>query len=272
VDVGGAVFRNQYRVGSHLNTSGRSGAIDVFADRNLHPYAGWRGVRSAPAWDTAIEPITGRTLDPHVPRLERGVRTDGVLDEWGEPALNLGEAGDVFPVYRRFAPLDYYGRPLKPWQGPKDVSAKMYFGCDGEALCMGAEVTDDRHFNAKTGDSIAGGDALQIGLVTAEGVDWNIALALTQAGVALHQSSGEGDTLMKTAGCAAVRDDKARVTRYELRLPWAALGLKPGDEFGFNVVIVDDDDGNGQAYRLQLAPGLAGGGNGALYPRLVLPK
>jgi hypothetical protein len=271
-DVGGAVFRNQYRVGSHLHTSGRSGAIDVFADRNLHPYAGWRAVRSAPACDTAIEPIIGRTLDRQVPRLDRGVRADGVLEEWDERALNLGEAGDVFPVYRRFAPFDYYGRPLKPWHGPKDVSAKMYFGSDGEAFCMAAEVTDDRHFNAKTGDSIAGGDALQIGLVTAEGVDWSIALALTQAGVALHQSSGEGDTLMKTADCAVVRDDKARVTRYELRLPLAALGLNPGDAFGFNVVFVDDDDGNGQSYRLQLAPGLAGASNSALYPRFVLPK
>jgi hypothetical protein len=76
----------------------------------------------------------------------------------------------------------------------------VYFGSDGEALSVAAEVTDDRHFNAKTGESIAGGDALQIGLVTAKGLDWNIVLALTQAGVALHQSSGEGDTLMKTAG------------------------------------------------------------------------
>ena len=185
--------------------------------------------------------------------------------------LILGEAGDVFPVYRRFAPFDYYGRSLKPWQGPKDVSAKVYLNSDGEALCVAAEVTDDRHFNAKTGDSIAGGDALQIGLVTAEGVDWNITLALTQAGVALHQSSGEGETLMKTADCAVVRDDKAKVTRYELRLPLAALGLKPGDKFGFNVVFVDDD-GDGQPYWLRLAPGLPGSGNSTVYPQFVLEK
>ena len=273
-DVGGAVFRGGYGTSGgdvHLRTSGRSGALDAFADRNIHPFPGWRGVRSAPAGDTAIEPIIGRTLDPQVPRLDRGVRTDGVLDEWGEPALTLGEAGDVFPVYRRFAPFDYYGRPLKPWQGPKDVSAKMYFGSDGEAFYMAAEVTDDRHFNAKTGDSIAGGDALQIGLVTAEGVDWNIALALTQAGVALHQFAGRRDALVKTADCAVVRDGKARVTRYELRLPLAALGMQGGDEFGFDVVFVDDD-GDGQPYWLRLAPGLPGSGNSTMYPRFVLEK
>ena len=77
--------------------------------------------------------------------------------------------------------------------------------------------------------------------------------------------------LLKTTDCAVVRDDKARVTRYELRLPLATLGLEPGDEFGFNVVFVDDD-GNGQPYWLQLAPGLAGGSNAKLYPRFVLEK
>jgi len=273
-DVGGAVFRGNYlhgypHWGEHMGTSGRSQARHVYADRNIHPFGGWRGVRSAPSEAAlAVEPTTGR-FDPRsvrpVARLDRLVRVDGVLDEWSEPALILNRVADVFPVERRFS-VD------GDWQGPKDLGAKVYFGSDGEALCVAAEVTDDRHFNAKTGDSIAGGDALQIGLVTAEGVDWNIGLALTQAGIALHQSSGEGDTLMKTAGCAVVRDDEAGVTRYELRLPWAALGLNPGDAFGFNVVFVDDDDGNGQTYRLQLAPDPTGGSNSALYPRLAVPK
>ena len=68
--------------------------------------------------------------------------------------------------------------------------------------------------------------------------------------------------------CAVVRDDKARVTRYELRLPLAAVGLEPGDEFGFNVVLVDDD-GDGQPYWLRLAPGLPGSGNTSTYPKFV---
>jgi hypothetical protein len=144
-------------------------------------------------------------------------------------------------------------------------------GSDGEAVCVAAEVTDDRHFNEKTGEDIAGGDALQMGLITAEGVHWNIALAMTKKGVALHQFAGQRDALVKTADCAVVRDDKARVTRYELRLPLAAVGLEPGDEFGFNVVLVDDD-GDGQPYWLRLAPGLPGSGNTSMYPRFVLEK
>jgi len=274
-DIGGVVLRGGYGVSggdAHLLTSGRSAAIDVFADRNNHPYAGWRAARSAPSGDTAVGPVPVRTLDHRISRLGRPVRADGVLDEWGKPSLTLGGADDVFPVYRRFAPFDYYGRLLKPWQGPEDMSAKVYLGWDGEALCLAAEVTDDRHFNSKTGDSISSGDALQMGLVTAKGVHWNIGSALTRAGVALHQWEGKGDTLAKTADCAVVRDDAARITRYELRLPLAALGLKPGAEFGFSIVFFDDDDDNGQPYWLQLAPGLTQPVNNKLYPRFVLAK
>ena len=64
----------------------------------------------------------------------------------------------------------------------------------------------------------------------------------------------QGPTLSKTAGCAVARDEAARVTRYELRLPLADIGLKPGEECGFNFLFFDDDDGNGQRYRLQWAP------------------
>jgi len=270
-DLGGAVIRNQHEIGRHLRTSGRSAARDVFADRNLHPFACWRAARSAPSGDAAMEPVVERTFNRHAPRLQRAFRADGVLDEWGKPSLTLDGAEDVFPVYRRFAPFNYYGRLLQPWQGPGDVSGKVYLGWDGEALCLAVEVTDDRHFNTKGGDGIANGDALQMGLVTAEGVHWNIGAALTNAGVAFHQWEGKGDTLAKTADCAVVRDDNARATRYELRLPLAALGLKPGAECGLNIVLFDDD-GDGQPYWLQLAPGLTDPVNTKLYPRLVLEK
>ena len=52
----------------------------------------------------------------------------------------------------------------------------------------------------------------------------------------------------------------------------AALGLKPGEEFGFNIVFADDDndDDTGQLYWLQLAPGLTHPVNTKLYPRFVL--
>lgn len=61
------------------------------------------------------------------------------------------------------------GNPLKPWQGPEELDAKVYLGWDSEALCVAAEVTDDRHFNTKSGKDLLNGDALQIGLDTPTG-------------------------------------------------------------------------------------------------------
>jgi hypothetical protein len=45
--------------------------------------------------------------------------------------------------------------------------------------------------------------------------------------------------MLLAARRGVTRDDKAGVTRYQLRLPLATLGLEPGQEFGFNVVFFD---------------------------------
>ena len=56
----------------------------------------------------------------------------------------------------------------------------------GTAVAAAADVTDDRHANAQQGDLIWDGDALQMGLVTAKKIHWNIGLALTKQGVVFH--------------------------------------------------------------------------------------
>jgi hypothetical protein len=151
---------------------------------------------------------------------------------------------------------------------------------------VAAEVTDDRHVNTKRGKDLINGDALQMGLAAPKGITWNVGLALTKDGVRFHQWEGTDDTLLKTVSCAVVRDDKAGVTRYELRMPMAALGLEPGAGFHFNIVLYDDDDGTGFRHWIQLAPRMAPGlpragapvsvpmiaGKTALYPRFVLQE
>jgi hypothetical protein len=291
-DLDGFVFRGKaparrYYTVYHMLTSGRININTVQLLRG--PNIGWRAARTAPAGDAVVAPVLGR-LEPstvqQVPRLGRPVRTDGFLDEWGKPTLVFNGPADLFPVHNRFVPFDYYGRLLQPWQGPEDMGAKVYLGWDGEALCVAAEVNDDRHFNTKSGKELLNGDALQVGLATPKGVTWNLGLALTKEGVCFHQWEGEGDALLKTVGCAAVRDEKAGVTRYGLRLPLATLGMEPGVEFRLNIVLYDDDDGTGLRHWLQLAPGMAPGlpragesvsapaiaGNAAHYPRFVLAK
>jgi hypothetical protein len=102
---------------------------------------------------------------------------------------------------------------------------------------------------------LVGGDGLTLGIFTPQS-EWQIGLALTKTEAAFHQWQGRNDDLAKNAGLAVVRDEAGGVTRYELRLPLAALGLKPGDDFRFDPVVSDDDDGFGQAYQVQMGPGL----------------
>jgi hypothetical protein len=90
--------------------------------------------------------------------------------------------------------------------------------------------------------------------------------------VAFHQFAGPDGTLAKVAECSVTRDDKAGITRYGLRLPLAALGLKPGEEFGFNIMFLDDDDNKGMHHWLQLAPGITYPFKPERYPRFVMEK
>ncbi|MBM4163661.1 MAG: hypothetical protein FJ222_04380 [Lentisphaerae bacterium] len=257
-DLSGVVFRGDVlhaapMNGRHLAKAGRVSAPYAHADRNVWPFPGWRAARSAAAGDTGLQPDPAHRA---VARLAKALRADGVLDEWTKPVAVLSDPDDIFPDRFRLPPPADAGPDAAFWQGPQDLGAKLYLGWDGDTLCVAGEVTDDKHFNAYATQNIASGDALQIGIVIGEGVRWNFGLALTKTGVAFHQWEGAGDALAKTANLAAVRDDAGGVTRYELRLPLEALGLKPGGAFGFNAVVFDDDDGFGQCYRVQMGPDL----------------
>jgi hypothetical protein len=223
------------------------------------------------------------------------MNADGVLDEWERDGNRNARASGTDEVKRAphqvtttmalrgphdLCPYSVRGRydgNTLLWQGPGDLAANVQLGRDRDALCIAAEVTDDKHFNTKSGGAIWDGDSLQLGLVTADGGEWNLGLALTGSGAVFRQFTGRGDALAKVVGCAVVRDEAAGVTRYELRLPLAALGVEPGANIGFNVVVFDDDDGSGQCCWLQLAPGLAGRDKNTappakLYPQVFIAK
>ncbi len=275
---GDVLHTREYTSGAHQRISGRLNAVDSHADRKPHPFAAWRGVRTAPAGDAAMRPVIGR-FDPHqpwkLPRRATPVVVDGKLDEWTEPTFVLNETRDVFPmthspVSRRFP------TPRLPncWGGPADLGARIFIAKDGNDLCFAVEVTDDRHFNNRTGTDIAEGDSLQIGISTQDG-HRSFGLAKTADGVVFHQWQAAEESLLKLVDCAVTRDDAKAVTRYELRLPAAALRLEPNAEFGFNVVVYDDDDpddGKAAPEWIQMAPGTArgpAGGNGAKYLKFV---
>ena len=254
-DLSGVVFRGDLD-GSHGGSlAGRNTALNVQTDRSIHPAPGWRAVRAVPTGDTGVktDPVY-RVVTRPLARLARAMRADGVLDEWEKPLAVLNGLEDLFPERFRLPPPEEAGEDAASWQGDKDLGAKVYLGWDGDALCVAVEASDDKHFNAYTSQDLGRGDCLTLDLSTPQG-RWRIGLARTKTGAAFHQWEGRNDELAKTAGLAVARDDAGGVTRYELRLPLAALGLEPKQEFNFNAAVFDDDDGFGQCYWLQLGGG-----------------
>ncbi len=283
---GGVVYRGNYlryrkysKVG-HLGTAGRASDFLPKADRfsgnagsQSDLFAGCRMARTAPAGDTIAAATLASRLDAAVvrplARLAAPVKVDKLPDGLGKPLAVLGATETLFPLNSRCL-MKFQERVL--WNGPADLSGKVYLAWDGEALLVGAEVTDDQHLNTQGGGSLWNGDALQFGVVTPQGVHWNLAVALTTNGVVVYQFMGGSDALFKALDCAVTRDDKTRLTRYGARLPLAALGLAPGDTFGFNVMVCDGDDEKGMRYNLRLAQGISYPFLTDLYPRFVLAK
>ena len=274
-DLGGFLFRGKlpersYQKVNTLQTSGRVNALDTQMVRA--PKLGWRAARTAPA-ECAVQ--VARHVDAgllhRVATLAKPPRLDGAPNGWGEPLAIMNTPADLFPVYFRFTPFDFYGiKP--PWQGPRDLSATVYLASDKEALYVAAVVSDDRHANTQSYDGLSGSDAFQFGLVNPQGTHWNAVLALTSNGVAFHQYTGLGNTLLETVECAVTRDDKAGITRYGMRLPLASVRLKAGDEFAFNCLILDSDDGKFVRFWLRPAQGIEYPWRTELYPRFVLAK
>ena len=251
-DLGGVVFRGQRQGFYHGSIVGRFGATDVFIDRTTY-CGGWRAARSVPAGDTGVKADPVYVIARPIMRLARAMRADGALDEWDKPFAVLNTRESISPKRSLQSPTGKTGAKNEvPWKGPSDLSAKLYLGWDGEALCVAVEVTDDTHFNPYALQEIERGDSLTLDLLTPQG--GGIVLALSGTGVALHQGNAPTEELVKTAAVAVVRDDPADggMTRYELRLPLNVVGLDPGIEFHIKAAVFDADDDSGPSRAIQL--------------------
>jgi hypothetical protein len=265
----------------HLLVSGRVGPLYARLDRsNENPYSGWRGARSAPApagtkldgqapGDTTMAPFIKRSADETVPlpRMKQPMQADGVLDEWDKPLLTLNEPSTLYPVYFR----SYSLFCADPWRGPADMSIKTYLARDSEALCVAAEVTDDVQCNTNSAASVWDGDAMNFGLIDTNGMQTSLWLALTPNGVVFPPVAGKNKNVSKTAKYAVVRDEAAKVTRYELRLPLTELGLTPGGKCCYYFMFMDND-GKGLRYRFQWAPVITKPFNARFYSKFVMEE
>jgi hypothetical protein len=199
--------------------------------------------------------------------MKQPVNPDGTLGEWQKPTLTLAEPMWIQPNHMRFPSRDN----TNGWRGAEDASVKVYLGWDGEALCVAAEVRDDVACNTNAVGSLWDGDAMNFGLIDAEANQTDLWLALTRDGAVMNPQADPSGKLSAIAKYAVVRDEAARVTRYELRLPLAGLKLRFGQECCFYFRFFDND-GGGAHYRFDLAPLITDPFKANLYSKLVLAE
>lgn len=205
----------------------------------------------------------------YCPKIEFKGEIDGDLSKWKDrPFIAMNERGQIMPP-----------DPWIDWKNPEQFSAKVYTGWDEKYFYMAAEVKDEIHSNKFPGE-IYKGDCIQFAFdPLADSLkpgygkdDKEFGIALIDSKASIVQWAGSG--IWNECKYAARRDEAAKKTFYEMRIPLSSLGISSEAEtaFGFNFVIFNDDTGAGANYYYQLAPGITGGKNPALFKKFVLEK
>ena len=224
-------------------------------------------------FDDGYAPMSRSFRAPEFIRVVRqnGLKLDGTLATWKKIPAVIVSGSD------RIQPMDG-----TTYDGPNDISAKMYFANDGKYFYFAADVVDDRHFN--NGSSAWDGDGIQCAFdpetnhvtrdKSLDGDDSAFSLALTAKKGANFRVylSPRRRGILTGSQWKVVRNEQSKKTLYQVKIPLKEIGpaLKKDSVFGFTCCVFDDDSGAKADYWLYLSYGLAGGVNPALFSQLIL--
>lgn len=199
-----------------------------------------------------------------VVRVPRGDFTD-------TPLFVLGDVGQVTSLV-----VNEPSTAHLFWKGAADLGAEVRLAERGGQLLLKVVVTDDVHVQPHTGADVWMGDNVQFAFnIPGQDTAWEIGLT--------HLASGESEVHVWQAprgrkadelACVIIlktnRDEAAKRTVYEARIPLAAIGLDHAAArrgFGFNL-LVNDNDGTARESFIAIAPGLGRGKETAGWPLL----
>lgn len=163
------------------------------------------------------------------------------------------------------------GNAHRDWQGPKDLSGRVWLGTEGDRLRIRVAVSDDRLHQPHTGGDIWKADSLQIGIQPpGEAGFFEIGVAPADAPgaaqLALLGRLGAADPL-KGATATAKTADGGVV--YDIAIPLGGLKLEPAalrDGFRFNLIVNDNDNHGSRDAFAQIAPGIGQFKDAELFP------
>ncbi|MDD3155185.1 MAG: hypothetical protein PHS41_09985, partial [Victivallaceae bacterium] len=198
---------------------------------------------------------------------------DGSNGTFGIPAvLSRGAKEPDFELsgknrYHRLIP-DAPGHEKYYYQGPDDLSAKIFLGRTRDSAVIEAIVRDDIHEQKQIARDLWKGDSLQIQLaLPGKERIWQFGCARSEAGnpmlFAWISPFDEAKTKQSLAKfkLTTSRDEATKTTKYRLVMPFSALGTS-GAELDrgvrFNLIVNDSDFGAREGF-LFVAPGLGVG-------------
>jgi hypothetical protein len=208
-----------------------------------------------------------------------------ILDENanGEVDWSRVEAIDISQWGPRLDRLGMLNPSLKEIAA-SDCSARIKTAIGMKSFHFNAEVRDDVHLQTQPPAKMWMEDSIQLGFDVDADKEWqfnNIGGGLFNGhrivgyGIALPSAGGSPMVWRQRADCPgfavgcpepAILVKVSRIgdiTKYDVRIPWSALGLKEapkiGSQLGFSLVINDADKGNDR-HELQFGGGTADGG------------
>ncbi len=183
---------------------------------------------------------------------------------------------------RHMSNVDFVSNKL--WTGPEDCSAELRMGYDDQNLYLNVRVKDEFHWNGFKGPMLWAGDSIQFALDPKRDARvkkmngktgffdddflFSAALADGKSDIFCHVPEGKAFPVP-----AITRDESAKITNYNVKLPWKSLGIQPekGRIFGFDVIVLDSDlEKQVAPYWMQLTPGIAGGQHPELFAGFLL--
>lgn len=204
--------------------------------------------------------------------LRREVRTVTRLPQQGfagQPDFVLNRSKQVL----RLVPAAPENEPLY-WKGPRDLSAAVRLGRNGNTLLLRVEVTDDVHCQPRRGVESWMGDNIQLALqLPGQSGLWEIGLTRLADGepetwIWLAPTGYSPEKAAPRIKLVTSRDETTAQTVYHAELPFETIGLtettgKQG--FRFNL-LVNDNDGKGRNNCIAVAPGIAESKSPGRYP------
>jgi trimeric autotransporter adhesin len=192
------------------------------------------------------------------------ITVDGALDDLtGATAIDLDTQGT---------------RTLSPDGGAADLGGTVWLTYDEKNLYLSAKITDDVHAQFSTGNLTWNGDSIQLGVSNGAPGEQKpafseLTMALTSNGPELWRGSALLDAPGPVDGAKVdiTRDETAKVTDYEVAVPWARLdGIQPSDRILSASLVVNDNDGNGRKGFIEWGQGIATSKDDGLFKLMEL--